>query len=821
MNKVPLLILMLCTFSGENLPAQTNQQVTPSPTPDFKALWERLSSSVAAMPEGNQALAKSVLTVALERAKACEEASCPEDAKTLMDEIEAALSGKTPLIATPSSRTNMVSALLPPIKVEGNPYLGKLVTGAGQELSRPDTPFPKNSPTVNSFSGLGGETGSRSAGDEMQAWLWLYANPASPLKGDPRVLERFLRVAHAYADAIDVHGALSLAGSSASIEAAKGTPLVGAQGSRGNENAPLAGQGIFDDFAIAPASCALREFAQLYPGLLLPSQKAMWDRAMTTGGAVMWLKAKDRKGTYANIDLALAFELLNFGLYLDNREYLDKSRFLYREQEKILWADGALAYLDHQNESANYHNSDTRDLTRIYEVNGDPWIPEFLKKTEWYGPVTCGKRGEFWTVPSWKDTWNDQLCLWTGGESVAALTGNPYLRGMNDELLTRQADPFKWPTGWYSSRLALPWWRDDVKPLPLPDNYTVLDRNIAGPRSWYGRFNYAASLRPIPEAEPGLATIMGAQVTEPNGGPGQILMGVYPRIRDSKEETTKDGHFNRAAFSWRTHGMKSALVMGRSWSALMADYRLQQYRSHAPGNPVDWQGRQLWLGLPDRIIGLVEVAPLKEGTKAIDVEGVLRLGTGGTVNGKPTKIGQTGTNSWNYGGLSITVHGHNGAKIETLEVPYRVPKFPNTEIRILDGKGAAGDSLPTPYPLSFRQWFVVEIRSPEAKDPASVTRLTLPEGLVGISAAIGSKHFSLLGNPTSSPLHVPSGTPPLGSTLHTQDGRILQPVPPGILINPGELSVLVTSADSSDHAKGWSSYQEMISPKPSSPGNHP
>ena len=472
----------------------------------------------------------------------------------------------------------------------------------------------------------------------------------------------------------------------------------------------------------------------------------------------------------------------------------------------------ALAYLGHQNESANYHNADTRELTRIYEVNGDPWIKEFLKKTEWYAPVTCGKRGEFWTVPSWKDTWNEPVCIWTGGESVAALTGNPYLRGLNDHLLSFQNDPKKWPVGWFSNRLSIPWWKNDVKPLPLPDNYTVIDRNIAGPRAWYGSFNYAASLRPIPDGEPGLATIMGAQITDANGGLGQILMGVYPRIRDSKDEITKDGKYNRSAFSWRTYGMKSALVMGRSWSALMADYQLQQYRSSSPGNPVDWQGRQLWLGLPDRIVGLVEIAPLKEGTKAIDVEGVLRLGTGGTVNGKATKLMEAERNCWIYGDLVITIHEHNGVAIDTKEVPYRLPKFPNAEIRVLDANGAAHSSSPNAYPISFNQWFLVEIRSLSSKVPAVISRLTEPAGVTGFNVSVGEKHFTVMGNSSLKELHIVSGKQPDRTTLHDSSGTLL-PLPSELIIKPQQLAVLVTSPDQEDHSRPWNSFQEMISSK--------
>ena len=772
---------------------------------------DALTPKVAALSsDGSAGSVKAVLTVALERAKACLNAGDTKDGQDLLNDVATAIVKNPDTLLAPSSQTNTISALRPPMKAQGNPYIANLVAGAREELTKPDKPFVKNTPTVNTFSGLSVEGGSRSAGDEMQAWLWLYANPASPLKGDPKVLERYLRVASAYADAIDVHGGMSLAGSVASTEATKGVPLVGAQGSKGNENAPLAGQGIFDDFAIAPASCALREFAQIYPGLLLPSQKALWDRAMKTGGSVMWLKAKDREGTYANIDLALAFEMLNFGLYLDNKEYLDKSRFLNEAQEKIIWPDGALAYLGHQNESANYHNSDTRDLARIYEVNQDPKVLELLKKTEWYGPVTCGKRGEFWTVPSWKDTWNDVTSSWTGGESVASLTGNPYLRGMNDQLLARQKDLKGWP----ANRLGLSWWNDQVKPLPLPDNYTVIDRNIAGPRAWYGRFNYAATTRPIPENEPGLATIMGAQVIESNGDQGNILMGVYPRIQEGKDPISKDGKFNRQAYAWRTYGLKSAVVTGRTFSAVAGTYQLQQYRSSQPGKPVDWIGRQLWLGLPDRIIGLVEISPSKEGEMAIDVEGVLRLGTGGTVNGKPTKIQQTGTNSWKYGDLAITFFGHNGAKIETPEVPYRLPKFPNTEIRVMDEKGVAGASVPSAYPATFNQWFLVEIRPSWVTTSAIVSRIEEPKGILGFRAQIDARQFQLIFNPGETNLNSPLNVS-AGSSVHQSTTGTVNPIPTSLNLKPYQMDVLVTSPAKEDHLSGWTNYQQMVGQLPS------
>ena len=804
---LPLTILFLITPS---LQAQTNGVAAQTPVPAASSIDAQIKEKVAALDSKVGSLPTSspaeqykitVLQVAMERVHASLAASLPDEAVVLMADVEKTLGVPAESLSTPSAQTNTISALMPPRVVQNNPYIDRMVAGAREELARPVKPFAKNTTAFNTFNGLVGESGSRSSGEEMQSWLWLFVNPASPLKGDPKVLERYLRLANAYIDAMDVHGS---------------DPSLQATVAKIIDSGPKAGQGIFDDFAIAPASCALREFAQLHPGLLLPSQKIQWDRGMSNGGLVMFGKAKDRQGTYANIDIALACELLNFGLYLNNSEYLAKSKFLSEVQEKSIYPDGAIAYLGHQNESANYHNADTHYLSMIYAVNQDPKVLDLMKKSEWYGPVTCGKRGEFWTVPSWKDTWNDINSIWTGGESVAAITGNPYLRGMNDVTIAQLQGTKNWTQLWSS----IPWYRNDVKPLPLPDNYTVIDRNIAGPRSWYGRFNYAASLRPIPETEPGLATIMGAQVIEPDGKIENVLMGAYPRVRMKRETITKEGKFSRQAYAWLTSGLKSAVVTGRSFSAVAGSYRLHQYGSSTKGPDVDWNGRQLWLGLPDRIIGLLEVSAAKEGAQAFDVEGVLRLGTGGTTNGKPTKIESTGKDSFKYGDLTISVLGHNYASIEAKEVPFRLPKFPNTEITFLDAKGVADPQGMTSYPATEHHWFLVEVKPSHVTTAAKVMRIEQPPGVLGYEVNLGPKQFILLSNPTECDLtyavskSTASGSRSLhGSFIPTP----ITTVPENLILKPHELAVIVTSPDQVDHLPGWSDYQEMIRRLPKTP----
>jgi hypothetical protein len=277
------------------------------------------------------------------------------------------------------------------------------------------------------------------------------------------------------------------------------------------------------------------------------------------------------------------------------------------------------------------------------------------------------------------------------------------------------------------------------------------------------------------------------------------------------EELNPDGTFNRAAFAWRTADLKSALVLGRSFSAVAGKYVLQEYRSSSAGNKVDWNGRQLWLGLSDRIIGLVEVAA-GDGAKAIDVEGVVRLGTGGTVNGPPTKIEDLGGNSWKYGELTVSVLAHNYASIQTPEVPFRVPKFPTTEIRLLDAKAAAGAQTVSDYPASTRLFYLVEIRSSTAAGPAKASVVESTPGLQEMDITVGTRHFHVAANLTDGAISyaLPEGFGGAHATVHDATGLVNRFAPGGQTLKSMEMQVAVDSPDAEDQLPGWANFQDML-----------
>ncbi len=658
-----------------------------------------------------------------------------------------------PAAPTPAN----IGTLRPLFAAEGNPYVARIVAGARDYLATPgtgDDGKPKAGEVpLDDFSIA---IAARNTGARIEALFWLFAHPDSPLRHDPEVLKRFLRGAHAYTEGIEFAAA---------------------------EGKLKAGQALLDDFAIAPASGALREFAVLYPGLLLPSQRTRWDRAMRLAADAMMGKAEGRPGNYANIDLALSVQLLNFGLYLNDEKLLVRSRELFTAQAANILPDGGTHYIWSQNESPGYHDVAAHFIARIHEITGDESALTMLRRLEWYGPVSVGPRGEYWTTPSWKHTWNGDETA-AGGEPIVSLTGNPWVRGM--VLLPDANTPLR---HWERARNSVAWWRPDIASRPLPNNYTILDRNNVGPRAWYGNFNYAATLRDIPVTEPGHSTLMGAQVTGENYARGVLLMGVYPRVYLGGDRA------NLRSFAWITSGLKSSITVGRECSAFFATYQLHAFGSSRKGKPVPWTGRQLWLGLPDRIVGVLDIIPESAATPGAMVEGLVRLGIGGTVFGPSQLLTATGPGQFTYGDLEVIIHESNYAETTTEETPFRRPKAPFADI-VLRNAG----------PVDSPQRFVVEIRPAYVAENARVSISSEPNGLIAFRTEVAGKAFALWANPTDVPLLAPLGTPSPTLSIHAPSEATA--------VAPRQHILQIESPVPADHLNGWTDYASMVSERP-------
>lgn len=644
--------------------------------------------------------------------------------------------------AAPASEN--LSTLAPLRAVAENPYVARLVAGARAELDRPDPAeaWPaltlENAPGFFALRGTNDPRDARQVAARMDAFLWLHSHPASPLRGDPELLARFLRRAHTYADALTLLAA----------------------------NTKLGGRDLLDDFALGPALTALREFAALHPEHLSPAQRARWDEAFRATAANLATRIDNHRQAhakgYTNIDLTLALHALNLGLHLRDDTWLERHRALLHLQRDHVLPDGATRYIWSQNESIGYHDVVAHYLGRIHEISADPVAADILRALEWYGPVSVGRLGEFWTAPSWKHQWNGATRP-AGGEPVVALTRNPYVRGMVVPPSPSDAPGRDWP----SARWQVSWWSPDIPSRPLPDNFTVLDRNIAGPRAWYSRFNYAATLRAIPLDEPGHATLLGAQVLRPDFSRGVLLMGVYPRVQLGSDRARPQ------SFAWLTSDLQSTSALGRTWSAFAADYQLHAFGSSRKGRLVPWRARQLWLGLPDRLVGVIDLTPDSTSTPAATVEGLVRFGTGGTVFGPPQKLVATTPGRHAFGDFIVIIHASDFAESVIETSPFRLPAAPFADLILRD-----------PAPISGPRRFVVEIR------PAYVTAdavVRAASGTAGLRVIVGPKTFTV------------------------------RPDAPRDPAAPHRLPVEVSSPDPADHAPAWPDIQALLAAPPPAP----
>ena len=726
-----------------------------------------LPARIAALPVETTSghVKKVVLETALRQAQRARPGGNP-DRDRLFAEVEQACDAAPASFTAPFDGARHVSALRPLPAPTSNPYLERIVAGAAADLARP---LPQDA---------GARTATFSAAREtawkMESYWWLYTHPASPMNGRADVLGRLLDLSLGYVDAINTAGA--------------GTPH---------------GTTFFDDFAIAPASGVLRELPARHPGLLRPQQQAAWRAAVRLAGETTMRAAAGRKGDYANIDVAIAFTLFNCGLALDDNAMIEKARFLIYAQERNLLEGGGFHYIWNQNESAGYHSTVVDFLARYHEVTGDEKAARLIRASQWHGPGV-GRLVDFWTCPSWKQTWNQSSGTPTGGEVVIAMTRNPYVRAL--------VDPDRESRGpWYNLVRSAIWYTPGIEPATWPDNYTFADPDTGGVRSWYGTFNYATTLRAIPETEPGHATLVGAQVTTPDHRLKQALMGVYPRVR-IKPQAASGADYTPHAWAWLTSGLRPARIAARHASVTGGTYRLHAFGSSRKGAVSDWTATQLWIGLPDRLVGITQVRPTGKSATAYEVNGVIRFGFGGTALGAKAELKQDGDRRFRFGDMTTILHASTFSSTKLETVPFRRPQAPVSEIVLCDERSpAAGGRID--YPADHPYAFVAEIRAGNGPE-AEVARLPAPEGLFALRVQIeGKSHIAWFNAGEAAAtihLQVPAGPCSLWRS-ETPTGPVSE-IPSILTLAPGAALLLICSPQKEDHLPGWSTFESMVRP---------
>lgn len=687
-----------------------------------------LSASVSALPASTpeEKIKRVVLEVSIERASASLNAGETAHADLLLDDVQNNLAADSAVMAAQVSGLSNIRVLRPLLQtgVANNPYLKRLIDGVTLFLASPDSAWEKNTAQTNVLEDF---NLARTTGAQIDALFWIFAHPDSPMKNDPEILRRLLRRTHAYLDAIQVHGPSLHAGQLTSF---------------------------YDDFAVTPASGVFREFLMLYPGLVAANAEADWNAAMQTAAANLWSAYQNRVASWVNTDVAIACSLYNFGERTSNAAMIAKSEYFINEvlASGRMFEDGAVGYIGTQNEAGGYQALVSEYVTRYFETTGHANAGIIMAKMQWYGPIN-GRIADWWTSPSWKDAWNDNRSSFHAGESVAG--SNPYVRAELDASINAAATT----TNWYGRpRVDIAWYQGGVTPKSRPD-YLVFDRNIRGPRAWHGRWNYAATLRDISPTEPGHYTLMGAQVADPDPDfrCNASLMGVFPRLRVSATPRNADNSLNEAGHAWLTSNLAGDSTVARDFSAFGASYQVHQFGSSTKGADHDWTGRQVWLNLPDRVIGLLDISPNAD-LPAQEVQGVIRLGFGGTAYSATKTLASTGPDSWSYGDLRIKLHSHNYAEVSPEVYFFRVANAPVTEITLRDMAGGAANTTPNIHTAGTRRKFIAEIRPAWTSGEVTVNEVAETGGLVGLDVDHPGtgRHYRVIYNPgTTAVNHTP------------------------------------------------------------------
>lgn len=660
--------------------------------------------------------------------------------------------------------------LRPVVQVENNPYFDRQMNDQwfADFISKPDDEWKLPTNDFRAFRGLSRAYGTRSQANNATKWLLLYSHPQSPLKGKSELLIRALRRIDAYMLGYYYHETV-------------------------NSNSHLN-----DFFALGPALMGAVMIQKNYPEMLLPKQNDIW-MAVAKKAADNYSK-RPYTGNYANADLGTSRIFINSALITGDKNHFAHGLKLAYSWADNIYDDGGSAYIAKQNESPGYHKACINIEFDNFLMTNDPRILTILKSVETY-PISMTDSNlncEWFTIPSWKQSWYTSAS--PGGHPlIYYITGNQYYKAISG------ADRYEAPKE-PSIKKALMYKSYPFVDKTIPNNYTVYDNNIQGVRMNYGLYSAAMNGRVMNERV-GKNTFVGLTISEPEREGKRAFSAALYGINAFPIISGKTGY--------NTVSKESVSVtLGRDFASLNADYTLALRRGGPTRIEADWKGRQSWIYLPDRMIGLIELSP--DGPqKATAI--TLNLELGRTKKGAFDKspLEKVNENEFKYGKLQIIIHDSNfqGTKISQTADGISADdknRGPHADLHLTDEANShEWSSSSRTYEGTY--FAIVELKMAESKQSATVEKIQHNAAL-GLTVKLAGRTYTTIYNPTDTEMKIPTATFAQNgktSLFSDRNGRTT-PVSAEAVI-PTKQSVLIVSGKDKDlHRSGIIGWKNFI-----------
>jgi len=499
-------------------------------------------------------------------------------------------------------------------------------------------------------------------------------------------------------------------------------------------------------------------------------------------------------------------------LFLDDKPCTARGLAQVHTWDANIFEDGGTSYIAKQNESPGYHGACIDLALDSFIMTRDPKITDMLRKLELY-PISVTDSNlttEWYTVPSWK-----QSGYGAGGSSapriVYYLTGNPYYHALRSwDFFHKPSEP--------SMKDAILYRTHPRTKVDLPDRYTVYDRNIQGARMNYGLYSAAMNGR-ITDQLVGKNTYVGLTLAEPpRDGKRAFSAAVYG--------------INAFPLGAPTISRESVSVaVGRDFAALGADYTLAKRMAGPSRREVPWKGRQSWLYLPDRMIGLVELAPDgRQRTNAVTLNIELgRTKSGAFDHGPAAKLDAM---TCQYGNLQVKVLETNlkGIKLSPTAdgIASDGVRGPHNEFHLVD-EANLDEWSKDQRDYEGTLYAVIELKPATTRSAARVERIR-QDGIIGLKVSCDGRVFTTLYNPGDSivPVSTAPYTPFRKSSVFSDRNTptFAQALAvPATLTLPGKEGVVIVSADQDRLHQpgfiGWRAFLDSRTRPSASPAEAP